>query len=253
MNEALHDQLLDACERIMMIRKYNQAIQNLEDKKNELYADYERTKKKGFSAVPGVLILIFSSIFLWIVGFFVGFIILDALRSDILLSLLQIGMTLVAFIIPVFPITYKLTICRSKNKKIDKENDEYFSETYMPLFQENEQNIVNLAKERDEFIASTEHLLDFLPGNYRSDLAIAYMEKVVRTGRADTLKEAMNLFEEQLHRWTLESQGQQLLEQNAIQTQMINDKLWDIENNQRRIASSLRSIESLEFYNTFCR
>ena len=79
------------------------------------------------------------------------------------------------------------------------------------------------------------------------------MEQAVRTGRAETLKEAMNLFEEQLHRWKLESQGQQLLEQNAIRNQMLSDSLASIESSQRRMESSLRNIEDLEFYNTFCR
>ena len=60
MNQELHKQLVDACERFVMFNNYNQAIQNIANKRNNYQAEFEKTKKKGFRATPGVLIIIFS-------------------------------------------------------------------------------------------------------------------------------------------------------------------------------------------------
>lgn len=43
-----------------------------------------------------------------------------------------------------------------------------------------------------------------VPSKYFYPIAIDYFIEVISNGRADTLKEAMNLFEEQLHRWKIE-------------------------------------------------
>lgn len=255
MNEILHNQLVDACERFVMIKRYNEEIANLDAENRRLGAEWRSTKKKGFSAVPGVLILVFSSIALWFVSIFIAlFYAFTVFGEESIVSMfITVIFMLCAFLIPIPPVIYKLTICRAKNKKIEKQNKKYWEEKYLPTVNNNYDAMTNLGIERDNFANSTQYLLDFVPMEYRDDLAIAYMELVVKTGRAETLKEAMNLYEEQLHRWRLEKQGQQLLEQEAIRTAMMNERLEEINSNQRRIASSLQNIENLEFYNTFCR
>lgn len=72
-----------------------------------------------------------------------------------------------------------------------------------------------LSLEREGGIANT------LPAQYRSTRAIGFMLQAVQSYRADSIKEAVNLYEEQTHRQRLE-QGQQkiITQQQALQTQM---------------------------------
>lgn len=62
----------------------------------------------------------------------------------------------------------------------------------------------------------------FLPDEYCYPLATGYMVKCIQQGRAATLQEAMDKFDEQLHRWTLEANQQEMLHQQRIQMQQLN-------------------------------
>lgn len=44
----------------------------------------------------------------------------------------------------------------------------------------------------------------YIPGDYRFLTAILYMKKLVENGRASSWKECADLWEEQVHRWTME-------------------------------------------------
>lgn len=72
---------------------------------------------------------------------------------------------------------------------------------------------INLLQSETQFIyESNSHLFSFIPEYYRYPIAITYFYQALINGRADSLKEAINLFEEQLHRWKIENYQQQLLE-----------------------------------------
>ena len=60
-----------------------------------------------------------------------------------------------------------------------------------------------------------EHLQEynFIPTDYWYPLAINYLYDVVKSGRATTLPEAMDRYEEQMHRWKVEGTNQQILAQ----------------------------------------
>lgn len=51
----------------------------------------------------------------------------------------------------------------------------------------------------------------FLPEKYRYHFAACYICEYVANGRANNLSEAMNQYEEQLHRWKMENMQEQLL------------------------------------------
>lgn len=53
----------------------------------------------------------------------------------------------------------------------------------------------------------------FLPADYWYPMATEYLIKVVAAGRADSLKEALNLFDAQLHRWRVEEANNAILAQ----------------------------------------
>ncbi len=58
----------------------------------------------------------------------------------------------------------------------------------------------------------------FLPADYWYPMATEYLIKVVAAGRADSLKEALNLFDAQLHRWRVEEANNAILAQQQLQT-----------------------------------
>lgn len=60
--------------------------------------------------------------------------------------------------------------------------------------------------------------LRFLPADYWYPMATEYLIKVVAAGRADSLKEALNLFDAQLHRWRVEEANSAILAQQQLQT-----------------------------------
>ena len=59
-------------------------------------------------------------------------------------------------------------------------------------------------------------MVGFLPEKYRNLQATHFMLNAVGDGRAETLKEAFNLYEEQLHRWRMEGAAQQAADVQAM-------------------------------------
>ncbi len=64
-------------------------------------------------------------------------------------------------------------------------------------------------------------LIGPIPADYRSFEALSFFEQALANGRAESMKEVMNLYEEHLHRMTLEQNSNLALQQQYIQTQMI--------------------------------
>lgn len=60
--------------------------------------------------------------------------------------------------------------------------------------------------------------MEFLPSDYWYPLATEYLIKAIQIGRASTLPEAIDKFEEQLHRWKIEEANSQMLAMQQQQT-----------------------------------
>lgn len=66
----------------------------------------------------------------------------------------------------------------------------------------------------DEYAAE----MDFLPVDYWYPLATDYLIKAIKSGRASSLGEAIDRFEDQLHRWKIEESNAQVVAQQQQQT-----------------------------------
>lgn len=66
-----------------------------------------------------------------------------------------------------------------------------------------------------------------LPEDYWYSLAVASIAGYFRTGRAYTLKEALNLYEEEMHRLRMENMQEQTLRQNQKQTAYAAITAWN--------------------------
>ncbi len=60
--------------------------------------------------------------------------------------------------------------------------------------------------------------LKFLPEDYWYPLATGYLVKIISTRRADSLKEALDMFDAQLHRWKVEEANAEMVAQQQAQT-----------------------------------
>lgn len=73
-----------------------------------------------------------------------------------------------------------------------------------------------------EILNTNADTLSIIPDDYWYPLATNYMLKVVRTGRANTVNEALLMFDEQLHRWKMEDSNASILAQQQAQTEALN-------------------------------
>ncbi|MBE6801813.1 MAG: hypothetical protein E7530_02890 [Ruminococcaceae bacterium] len=267
MNAELHKQLKDISKVFEDLAKYEQMENQVKAHTKQYYNEYEKLKKKGFSAAKGnVLIVVFSIIFTTILLFLsIGILffflsnVYDASTTSpgglmlVVHALLLFPLILLPFEI-VFGIKiYRRTICKKKNDKLQAEAQKYYDEVFIPVANQDEKKYNAIIEDKEKYIAYYKPLLCIIPSDYLKYRAVTFFEEVVRTGRADTLKEAMNLYEEQVHRWNLEAQGERMIQQQHYDNLMMQIQLCDIEIAQSKNAATLRSIESMEFYNTFCR
>lgn len=81
----------------------------------------------------------------------------------------------------------------------------------------------NQLKQRIErVIKENIEIISLIPEKYRYPLATSFLTEVFECGRADTMKEALNLYEEQLHRWRMENKMNEVLKKQ----QNNNNLLW---------------------------
>ena len=103
-------------------------------------------------------------------------------------------------------------------------------------FRKHQENAIQYRKqaqeketELNEFVKRTEKDLEIIPTKYRYPLATNYIEEIFENGRASTIPEALDKFEEYLHRLHVEESLKQNLE---IQQQQFEElkkmMLWDI-------------------------
>ena len=94
--------------------------------------------------------------------------------------------------------------------------------------QRNEDEYVTSVSRADEAEAAgndilTRHAsaLAVIPEEYRYPMATGYLLKVVETGRAENINQALQMYDEQLHRWNVESANAEILSQQEAQTQAL--------------------------------
>lgn len=89
-----------------------------------------------------------------------------------------------------------------------------------------------ISKEIYRVTTENQELINLMPRDYRYYDAVAFFENALANGRADSMKEAINLYEEYIHRQNMELNGRQMLEQSRMQSAM----LANIEQSSREAA-----------------
>ena len=112
-------------------------------------------------------------------------------------------------IIPLILVMVAMIVARYKGKN-GRINEEYYNQKILPIKKElNQQEKVILA-----FMNSDEmkNLSDVIPQKYLNLKAVLFLLEVLQTGRADSAKEAYNLYEEELHREKIQEMQEEQLD-----------------------------------------
>lgn len=89
-----------------------------------------------------------------------------------------------------------------------------------------QEKIDELEKQLDAYVANNRcEELFYLPEKYRYYMAASYIKECLESGRAKDLSEALNLYEEQMHRWKMENMQYQIYLANLQQVALTRYKL----------------------------
>ena len=96
---------------------------------------------------------------------------------------------------------------QEKNGRV---NEEYYNRKILPIVEESKQQ----EKVIEDFMKSEEmrNLSDIIPQKYLNLKAVLFLLEVLQTGRADSAKEAYNLYEEELHREKMQEMQEEQLD-----------------------------------------
>ena len=146
--------------------------------------------------------------------FFIGFIILIPLMVAVDSTLKKMPFVSVLLKIAILVGAVMLYLKRKARIKNKHEQTEAEINTMMPQMESISQEIYRVTTENQEKI-------NLMPRYYRYYDAVAFFESALANGRADSMKEAINLYEETIHRQNMELNGRQMLEQCRMQSAML--------------------------------
>ena len=127
--------------------------------------------------------------------------------------------------------------------KNNKDSHHTYENEIKPKITEGQIEIKEIKEGAEKYEETYGYLLDFLPVKYRNLEATSFMLMAVTDQRAETLKEAMNLYEEQLHRWKVED----AVQKNIEMQQYMADAIDELNSRQAETNAHLSAIEQYEF------
>lgn len=252
MNQPLYTDLLNAS-LVLVAQKNNQKKIN-QHKENIVLRDRIRNemealddKPKGYGALLGwgwVLLVLFGVGSIITIG--QGIAALFASEFAIFFETTLIGLALIPPAILGIPLIIAARIKLKKHKKDNEKLMEQIRQEDMVKNQADEAAIAQLEADAVTLQKAATELLAFLPETYRNAEAACFMLLAVKDGRADTLKEAMNLYEEQLHRWKMEKLAANSARMQQIHMEAMQSAMQEIANNQQQIQDQLSTVTALQ-------
>lgn len=124
-----------------------------------------------------------------------------------------------------------IIVCRKVYRKIKIKNRSE-DETTAKALKKNEELYTEISEEIEQVSFQYNDAIAAIPRDYRYYYAVNFFENVLINGRADSMKEAINLYENHLHQMRMENANQRLLLMNEQQSRMMSE----IERNTRDTA-----------------
>lgn len=143
------------------------------------------------------------------------------------LFIARLGSNVIAFIYIVFAIVACVAAYRKVKRRFES------APAIKPAEEaQNNQQLDAISHEIYQLTVQNQEAIAKMPRDYRYYDAVAFFENALANGRADSMKEAINLYEEYIHRQNMELNGRQMLEQSRMQSAM----LANIEQSSREAA-----------------
>ena len=237
MDKELYSNLATAVEYFQYGEKFEELVAIEENKIQSAKDEFYRQKNKGSVFFYIFYALFILGIFVSVVGFIVSLVYLKQYNgSDPIAIKVYRTMAVVFLLMGIFSV-FMVIVLHIKDKIHEAKFTKIYQKTVQPKIDAAEAEIANVENLVNEFVAENLHLIEFIPMQYRHMQAVSYMFYAVANKRADTLKEAINLYEEQLHRWNLENAAQA-----AYEAQEYMARAMDETNNR------LQRIEAMQYW-----
>jgi len=142
---------------------------------------------------------------------------------------------IILFFIGLFGVIF----LRLDTKNKERARDRLCEKETAPLIEKSTEEFNAMWSAYEDFVQKNIHVIEFLPMQYRDQQAVSYMLVAVSSGRAETFKEAMELYELQLHRWKVEDAARQAAEAQEYAALA----MQELGRQQREANETLRRIE----------
>lgn len=198
---------------------------------------YWNTKfiKKPFIGIS-ILILFASVVF----SVIVANILLAMQMNSNIAEIIPIPILAVGVILSVL---YALKRIKEK-RAIDRGAEEFWQNEGAEICRKNEETVKEINETLNKFKTENAAVLNNIPPDYRNFGAVSFMTNAIRNLRASTLGEAINLYEEELHRITV----QMAMDDYLCNQRKLSDQLYELNVKQAETNCHLRYIEDLQVF-----
>lgn len=209
-----------------------QAAENLQDDINRCRASFP-LQFAASDTVRNLKTSVFRKKHMGIIGTVVLYlVIMCTLSSFAGRAVFPILKTILNFVSLVAAVPITLLIRKWINRRRDEKNEardaramesQQSALEQMERIRENRQTLLDQLEQI--FAAYNQEIRPWLPDEYSYSQATSYMLGVIRNGRADSLKEAMNLFETAMHQRRMEAGQQQIIQNQFLQTAIMQSEM----------------------------
>lgn len=207
-------------ERELALERVNAALPVLKQI-NELYLTAVNINQKGMAQkVQAERSRIRSVKTYPAIGAIVAFVLLDIIYSLVVARIASVLPSLIGSILAIVYIIFAIIVCAVVYQTVKAQ---VRVGTVSPATPKYRQEIDEISDEIYRLTVANEAVIAQIPRDYRYYDAAAYFEHVLANEQADSMKEAINLFEEYLHRQRLEQNSAILLDQAQRQSQMLSN------------------------------
>lgn len=224
MNALSNDQIINS---LALTLKPFEQLSNIEQQIEncEHYITHTRDLKKKTKITVAIIILVVLDVIVLVSGGFVALMYAmmgmdNNFMGKILVILLIINILVIA-----------LAIVIMINKKKSLEMKAQKAECDLEVFYQNRYQVANVIRP----------YIQFLPNKYRNRLSVEKIYEYICSGRAESLKEAMNLLEEELFRMRQEARSEQMVQLQQMQ----NTNIEMIRTNTASTASAVEEIANV--------
>lgn len=209
-------------ERELALERVNAALPVLKQI-NELYLTAVNINQKGMAQKVQAERSKTRSVKTYpVIGAIVAFVLLDIIYRLVVVRIANVLPSLIGSILAIVYIIFAIIVCAVVYQTV-KAKVLSSGGTVSPATPKYRQEIDKISDEIYRLTVANEAVIAQIPRDYRYYDAAAYFEHVLANEQADSMKEAINLFEEYLHRQRLEQNSAILLDQARRQSQMLSN------------------------------